>query len=463
MDVGSGKAYSDLNAQSRWPLHQFFHRRNSKDNLDRFIPNRSAVDMDYARYMLTDGRKGKENPVREGAVETSSPSNAYQKQLAEVLNINRTRILAFKNKPTETSKWIPNEHLVSSLQPPRSTKPLRHIPQTSEKTLDAPDIVDDFYLNILDWGSANVLAIALGSTVYLWDASTGSASELVTIDDEDGPVTSLSWAPDGRNIAIGLNNSHVQLWDSGSNRQLRTLGGGHSHGCRVGSLAWNNHILTTGGMDGQIINNDVRVRSHIVETYRGHRHEVCGLKWSGSGQKLASGGNDNLVHIWDRSLASSSSERQQWLHRLEEHTSAVKALAWCPFQGNLLASGGGEGDRCIRFWNTQTAACLNTVDTGSQVSSLLWNKKERELLSSHGFFHNQLTLWKYPSMMKVAELTGHKSRVLCMAQSPDGCTVASAAGDERVKLWNVFGVPEKAAKAARKQNREPFSHLSRIR
>ena len=94
----------------------------------------------------------------------------------------------------------------------------------------------------------------------------------------------------------------------------------------------------------------------------------------------------------------------------------TKALAWYPFQSNLLATGGGGSDRCIKFWNTHTGACLNSVDTGSQVCSLLWNKNERELLSSHGFTHNQLTLWKYPSMVKMAELTGHTSRVLFMAQ-----------------------------------------------
>lgn len=241
--------------------------------------------------------------------------------------------------------------------------------------------------------------------------------------------------------------------------QLRTLRGCHSS--RVGSLAWNNNILTTGGMDGCIVNNDVRVRSHIVETYRGHEQEVCGLKWSASGQQLASGGNDNLLHIWDRSVASSQTTTQ-WLHRLEDHTAAVKALAWCPFQSNLLASGGGGGDRCIKFWNTHTGACLNSVDTGSQVCSLLWNKNERELLSSHGFTQNQLTLWKYPSMVKMAELNGHTSRVLYMAQSPDGCTVASAAGDETLRFWNVFGVPE-VAKPAPKAHSEPFAHLNRIR
>eukprot|EP01051_Picozoa_sp_SAG22_P016531 SAG22_NODE_2350_length_2678_cov_4.230322_4_plen_106_part_00 len=65
----------------------------------------------------------------------------------------------------------------------------------------------------------------------------------------------------------------------------------------------------------------------------------------------------------------------------------------------------------------------NTVDTKSQVCAIVWSRHEEELVSSHGFSHNQLTLWKYPSMVKMAELTGHTSRVLHLAQSPDGETV----------------------------------------
>ncbi|KAG6605663.1 Cell division cycle 20.1, cofactor of APC complex, partial [Cucurbita argyrosperma subsp. sororia] len=444
MDAGS---LSSSNAgRSRCPLQeQHLQKKHSRENLDRFIPNRSAMDFDYAHYMVTDGRKGKENPS------ICSPSReAYQKRLAETLNMNRTRILAFRNKPPAPVELIPKEFF-SSGSNDKPVKARRHIPQTSERTLDAPDLVDDYYLNLLDWGSANVLAIALGNTVYLWNANDGSTSELVTVDDEVGPITSVNWAPDGRHIEFLLGDEFLQL---------RTLRGGHR--MRVGSLAWNNHILTTGGMDGKIINNDVRIRDHIVETYRGHDQEVCGLKWSLSGQQLASGGNDNVLHIWDRSMASSNSATQ-WLHRLEDHTSAVKALAWCPFQSNLLATGGGASDRTIKFWNTHTGACLNSVDTGSQVCALLWNKNERELLSSHGFSQNQLTLWKYPSMVKMGELTGHTSRVLFMAQSPDGCTVASAAADETLRFWNVFGAPEVAKPAAKSYNAEPFAHINRIR
>ncbi|KAG6506187.1 cell division cycle 20.2, cofactor of APC complex-like [Zingiber officinale] len=478
MDAGSfsSSSYSSgkVRSPSRAPLQDvpssrpflpsmrtFSRNPSSRNNGDRFIPNRSAMDMDMAYYLLTETKKEKGN-----ALPASPSKEAYRKLLAENFLNNRTRILAFNSKPPAPSQPLFQEADVVSTRSVKPAKQRRHIPQSAERTLDAPDIVDDYYLNLLDWGSSNVLSIALGNTVYLWDASNGATSELVTLDEDSGPVTSVSWAPDGRHLAVGLNSSDIQLWDSTSNRLLRTLKGmdGTTGGARVGSLAWNNSILTSGGMDGKIINNDVRIRNHVVQTYRGHQQEVCGLKWSGSGQQLASGGNDNLLHIWDISMASAnpSPGQNQWLHRFNDHMAAVKALAWCPFQSNLLASGGGGMDRSIKFWNTHTGACLNSIDTGSQVCALLWNKNERELLSSHGFTQNQLTLWKYPSMVKIAELTGHTSRVLFMAQSPDGCTVASAAGDETLRFWNVFGSPE-APKPAAAKSTGPFGGFNHIR
>ncbi|KMZ65737.1 Cell division cycle 20.1, cofactor of APC complex [Zostera marina] len=439
-------------------------RRTSKfssttENFDRFIPDRSSTNMDIARCLLTQPRKNKRN--KDTIV---SPSKeVYRKCLAETILQNRTRILSFKSKP-------PPKPLDSWLKKPFShqdkfVKPHRHIPQSADRILDASDIVDDYYLNLIDWGSANILAIALRNTVYLWDDSIGSTSELMTVDEENGPVTSVNWAPDGKHIAVGMNSSDVQLWDSTSNSLLRTFKGAHCS--RVGALAWNNQILTTGGMDGMITNNDVRMRSHIVQTYSGHTQEVCGLKWSTSGRLLASGGKDNLLHIWDLSKSSSNIVRNQnqWLHRLDDHVDAVRAIAWCPFQSNLLVSGGNKNDQSIKFWNIHNGTCLNSVSTRSQVCSLLWNKNEKELLSSHGLTNNQITLWKYPSMVKMAELTGHTSRVLFMTQSPNGCTVATAAGDETLRLWNVFGNPDAQKPSSTNSNAitEFFARFNHIR
>lgn len=184
-----------------------------------------------------------------------------------------------------------------------------------------------------------------------------------------------------------------------------------------------------------------RQREHITAVLRGHDQEVCGLKWSPNGQQLASGGNDNLLHIWD-------ANNDRPTHRITSHQAAVKALAWCPFQSNLLASGGGTADRCIKFTNSHTGAVLNSIDTASQVCALQWSRHEREILSSHGFSQNQLCLWKYPSMVKVAEFTGHSSRVLHLTQSPDGTTVVSGAADETLRFWKVFAETSTAQKVS---------------
>ncbi|ONK78013.1 uncharacterized protein A4U43_C02F13290 [Asparagus officinalis] len=354
MDAGSSSTVRGRSRIGYRSLHPFLpingNPRPYRHNAERYIPNRSAMDFGFARYQLTQSAPDKEG--ENAATESTSPSSkdAYRKCLAKALGVDRTRILAFRNKPP--LKTPPYAEQYSPPPPMKHRKRQRSIPLKPERTLDLPGFLDDFYLNLLDWGSKGVLSIALEDTVYLWsNANGGSTSELVTVDQESGPVTSVCWAPDGERIAVGLTSSDIQLWDSQSNRLLRTLR--RAHESRVLSLCWNGSILTSGGEDGKIVNRDVRTRSQVIQRYQGHQGEVCGLKWSSSGEQLASGGNDRLIYIWNLSMSSSRPQNQnQWLHRFEDHTSAVKALAWCPFQRNLLASGGGDNDRCIKFWNT---------------------------------------------------------------------------------------------------------------
>ena len=292
----------------------------------------------------------------------------------------------------------------------------RRIPKTPSRILDAPELVDDYYLNLVSWSESNTLAVALGQCVYLWEADTGNIRHLLTLREESDFVTSVSWVRDKGNshfIAVGTNHNVVQLWDAEAERRLRTLDG---HSARVGALSWNQHWLSSGGRDSLIVQHDVRSRNHVVSTYVGHTQEVCGLRWNDEGSTLASGGNENLLCLWDASMsrrgganfdASSIGPRLALTH----HKAAVKALAWCPFHRGLLASGGGTADRTIKFWNTNSGAVLNSIDTGSQVCSLLWSKHQREICSSHGFSENQLILWKYPTMSKIQEFKGHTARV----------------------------------------------------
>ncbi|KHN07567.1 Protein FIZZY-RELATED 3 [Glycine soja] len=316
----------------------------------------------------------------------------------------------------------------SSTPPPKPPRKVLKTPHKASKiVLDAPSLQDDFYLNLVDWSTQNVLAVGLGTCVYLWSASNSKVTKLCDLGPYDG-VCSVQWTREGSFISIGTNLGQVQVWDGTQCKKVRTMGG---HQTRTGVLAWNSRILASGSRDRNILQHDMRIPGDFVSKLVGHKSEVCGLKWSSDDRELASGGNDNQLLVWNQ-------HSQQPVLRLTEHTAAVKAIAWSPHQSSLLVSGGGTADRCIRFWNTTNGHQLNCLDTGSQVCNLAWSKNVNELVSTHGYSQNQIMVWKYPSLSKVATLTGHSMRVLYLAMSPDGQTIVTGAGDETLRFWNVF-------------------------
>ncbi len=120
----------------------------------------------------------------------------------------------------------------------------------------------------------------------------------------------------------------------------------------------------------------------------------------------------------------------------------------------MLSTGGGSADRHVHFWNSTTGSKISSLDTGSQVTSIVWSTEYKEFLTSHGFPNNHLSLWSYPSLNKITDLPGHESRVLHTAISPDGQTVASVASDENLKFWKAFESKKKNKTVTKKSNAE---------
>ena len=212
------------------------------------------------------------------------------------------------------------------------------------------------------------------------------------------------------------------------------------HTGRICTIAWCSKFMSTGSRDRTILNRDMRSSRDYVQKLIGHKQEVCGLKWSFDEQQLASGGNDNKLMIW--------SARSQNLPeiRFDHHQAAVKAIAWSPHKHGLLASGGGTQDKTIKFWNTLKLENIDSIDTGSQVCNLLFSKNANELVSTHGYSQNEIVVWSYPTMKRMATLKGHTFRVLYLAASPDGQTLVTGAGDETLRFWNVFPSEKKSPK-----------------
>ncbi|PKK40960.1 hypothetical protein RhiirC2_859365 [Rhizophagus irregularis] len=50
----------------------------------------------------------------------------------------------------------------------------RRILTSPERVLDAPGLLDNYYLNLLDWTIKNMVAIGLDQCVYIWNADIGA-------------------------------------------------------------------------------------------------------------------------------------------------------------------------------------------------------------------------------------------------------------------------------------------------
>ena len=200
---------------------------NRKPNLsDRFIPNRAAMDMEKSSHAILSSssyegessigeRTDSEVVSEDEELTMNSVASDMSEYKTSVLGIDdsKSRILSFADKaPPPKGDTVNNlQVLYSASTTSRKNKSAtklvtRHIPSAPTRILDAPDLLDDYYLNLLSWSDTNVLAVALSQTVYLWNAETGAIDELCNVEGEgpDAHISSVSWIQEGGgHLAVG--------------------------------------------------------------------------------------------------------------------------------------------------------------------------------------------------------------------------------------------------------------------
>lgn len=201
----------------------------------------------------------------------------------------------------------------------------------------------------------------------------------------------------------------------------------------------------------------------LVANITVHTAQICGLVWSPNGHHFATGADDNLCCLFEtervlrskrshrlpsqivaprrRSSRTKTSTTYDALHGpetsevdadgavvLPSHTSptkvrqidasiadhrwlhgaAVKAMAFCPWQEGLLATGGGSNDKGIHFFHTRTGTPLATIDVAAQVTSLIWSRTRREILATFGYTQPEhpyrIAVFEWPSCEQVGAI-----------------------------------------------------------
>ncbi|WP_228845278.1 PKD domain-containing protein [Phototrophicus methaneseepsis] len=188
--------------------------------------------------------------------------------------------------------------------------------------------------------------------VRIWDSTSGELIAILQHNNPDGLINAIAWRPDGTQIAAADQSGFLHIWDI---TNVRTTGNGMLlatyTSLSAASLAWRSDgLLALGTREILIVNPDT---GNIVNQFSGHSNAIITLAWHPDGIRLASGGLDGMVRVWDTSTNT--------LITSFDYGPYVRAVTWSP-DGNTLAYGGvANEDVTIRQVPTAHAGPDQTI------------------------------------------------------------------------------------------------------
>ncbi|KAL8973786.1 MAG: hypothetical protein Q9197_001976 [Variospora fuerteventurae] len=129
-------------------------------------------------------------------------------------------------------------------------------------------------------------------------------------------------------------------------------------------------------------------------------------------------------------------QKHKWVH-----SAAIKAIAFCPWQTGLLATGGGSNDRAIHFYHAFSGACLATINVQAQVTSLIWSTSRHEIAATFGYAQPEhpyrIAVFSWPDCRQVVAIPwANEMRALHAIPYPGGPNEKGKKAREGETWWS---------------------------
>jgi WD40 repeat protein/serine/threonine protein kinase len=275
-----------------------------------------------------------------------------------------------------------------------------------------------------------LLSGSYDNTARLWDVATGA--ELQSLKGHSWWVWSAEFSPDGNRIVTAGQDGKAIVWQRGAvGSQLSAIGQNQTNGRPA---------------DGRQPTADSRVFTPLTE-FTGHNGAVYSARFSPNGKRVATGGYDKLVLVWNPDEVKpidigkrldGQPDTNQSVVRLAGHDGPVRSVAFSP--NGKLALSGGE-DNTIRVWDLATGESVKALrGHGSSVRSCVFSPDGQLVLS--GGDDESVRVWNVQGYQEVRVLhatvfSGHEDAVLSARFSRDGKHIVTASRDRTASLWNA--------------------------